>query len=129
MTTFPHFNARVSDGHAKALENGSATMVPKPLVACLAATALVSAAALMPVRASAASRGGPQPGTWNWPPYTEGATSGDRVRLCSWSQARAVGLPVPLAASVRFVSVTWESFGTARPRFINDGCECFFGRN
>lgn len=51
-------------------------MVPKPLVACLAATALVSAAALMPVRASAASRGGPQPGTWNWPPYTEGATSG-----------------------------------------------------
>jgi hypothetical protein len=45
-------------------------MMPKPLIAWFAATAFVCAAALM----SAASRGGLQPGTWNWPSYagTEG---------------------------------------------------------
>ena len=38
----------------------------------IASLAIVAAAALMPVGASAVSRGGPQPGTWNYPPYAEG---------------------------------------------------------
>ena len=45
-------------------------MVPKSVRACLAAIAFIATTALMPAGASAASRGGPQPGTWNWPPYT-----------------------------------------------------------
>jgi hypothetical protein len=47
-------------------------MLPKSVIACLAATAFVATTALMPTGASAASRGGPQPGTYNWPPYAEG---------------------------------------------------------
>ena len=46
-------------------------MMPKPLIAWFAATAFVGAAALMPVGASTASRGGPQPGTWNGRPMLE----------------------------------------------------------
>jgi hypothetical protein len=46
-------------------------MLPKSAIACLAATAFVATTALMPTGASA-GRGGPQPGTWNWPPYAEG---------------------------------------------------------
>ena len=46
-------------------------MLPKSLIACLAATAFVATTALMPTGASA-GRGGLQPGTWNWPPYAEG---------------------------------------------------------
>ncbi len=44
-------------------------MLSKFLIASLA---VVAATALMPVSASAVSRGGPQPGTYNWPPYAEG---------------------------------------------------------
>ena len=50
-------------------------MLPKPVIACLAATAFVAATALTPTGALAAGRGGanwPQPGTYNWPPYAEG---------------------------------------------------------
>ena len=51
-------------------------MLPKSVIACLAATAFVATTALMPTGASAGARGGaanvPQPGTWNWPPYAEG---------------------------------------------------------
>ena len=46
-------------------------MLPKSVIACLAATAFVATTALMSTSASA-GRGGPQPGTWNWPPYAEG---------------------------------------------------------
>jgi hypothetical protein len=46
-------------------------MLPKSVIACLAATAFVATTALMPTGASA-GRGGLQPGTWNWPPYAEG---------------------------------------------------------
>jgi hypothetical protein len=44
-------------------------MLPKSVIACLAATAFIATTALMPTGASAAR---PQPGTWNWPPYAEG---------------------------------------------------------
>jgi hypothetical protein len=47
-------------------------MLPKSVIVCLAATALVVTTALMPTDASAGGRSGPQPGTWNWPPYAEG---------------------------------------------------------
>ena len=51
-------------------------MLPKSVIACLAAAAFVATTALMPTGASAGGRGGaanvPQPGTWNWPPYAEG---------------------------------------------------------
>ena len=46
-------------------------MLLKSVIACLAATAFVATTALMPTGASA-GRGGPQPGTYNWPPYAEG---------------------------------------------------------
>jgi hypothetical protein len=50
-------------------------MLPKFVICCLAATAFVATTALMPTGASAGGYGGganwPQPGTWNWPPYTE----------------------------------------------------------
>ena len=42
-------------------------MLPKSVIACLAASAFATGA-LMPTGASAA-KGGPSPGTWNWPPY------------------------------------------------------------
>jgi hypothetical protein len=49
-------------------------MLPKSVICCLAATAFVATTALMPTGASAGGYGGganwPQPGTWNWPPYT-----------------------------------------------------------
>jgi hypothetical protein len=41
-------------------------------IAGMAVTAFVVATALIPTDASAAGRSGPQPGTWNWPPHTEG---------------------------------------------------------
>jgi hypothetical protein len=47
-------------------------MFPKSVIACLAATAFVVTTALIPTDASAGGRGGPQPGTWNWPPHAEG---------------------------------------------------------
>jgi hypothetical protein len=54
-------------------------MLPKSVIACLAATAFVATTALMPTGASAGARGGaanvPQPGTWNWPPYAEGGNN------------------------------------------------------
>ena len=42
-------------------------MLPKSVIACLAASAFARGA-LIPTGASAA-KGGPSPGTWNWPPY------------------------------------------------------------
>ena len=46
-------------------------MLPKSVIACLAAIAFVTTTALLSTGASA-GRGGRQPGTWNWPPYAEG---------------------------------------------------------
>ena len=46
---------------------GGAAMLPKSVIACLAASAF-GTGALMPTGASAV-KGGPMPGTWNWPPY------------------------------------------------------------
>ena len=43
-------------------------MLPKSVIACLAAASCVATTALMPTVASA-GRGGPMYGTWNWPPY------------------------------------------------------------
>jgi hypothetical protein len=45
-------------------------MLPKSVIACLAAAAFVAATALMPTGAYAT--GGLQPGTWKWPPYADG---------------------------------------------------------
>jgi hypothetical protein len=51
-------------------------MLPKSVIACLAAIAFIGTTALMATGASAAGRGAagnvPTPGTWNWPPYAEG---------------------------------------------------------
>ena len=62
-------------------------MLPKSVIACLAATAFVATTALMPTGASA-GRGGLQPGTWNWPPYAEGGNMplhyDHRYHHCSW---------------------------------------------
>ena len=61
--------------------------MPKSVIACLAATAFVATTALMPTGASA-GRGGPQPGTWNWPPYAEGGNMplhyDHRYHHCWW---------------------------------------------
>ena len=46
---------------------GGAAMLPKSVIVCLAASAFATGA-LMPTGASAV-KGGPMPGTWNWPPY------------------------------------------------------------
>src|SRR5580692_4941338 len=45
-------------------------MLPKSVIACLAAAAFVAATALMPTGTYAT--GGLQPGTWKWPPYADG---------------------------------------------------------
>jgi hypothetical protein len=45
-------------------------MLPKSVITCLAATALATGL-LMPTVASAANNGR-QPGTYMWPPHTEG---------------------------------------------------------
>ena len=45
-------------------------MLPKSIIFCLSASAFATGA-LMPTGASAV-RGGPMPGTWNWPPYASG---------------------------------------------------------
>jgi hypothetical protein len=69
-------------------------MLAKSVIACLAAAAFVAATALMPTSASAGGRGGPQPGTWNWPPYAEGGnvprTTCGYVRVNPRSQGRWV---------------------------------------
>ena len=46
-------------------------MLPKSVIACLAASAF-GTGALMPTGAFAV-KGGPMPGTWNWPPTLEAA--------------------------------------------------------
>jgi hypothetical protein len=53
-------------------------MLPKSGFTCLAAAAFVATTAMLPTVALAAHIGGgfgagnyPQPGTYNWPPYTE----------------------------------------------------------
>jgi hypothetical protein len=46
-------------------------MLPKSVIACLSGAAFIATNALMPTGVSAASRGGLQPGTYNWPPYAE----------------------------------------------------------
>ena len=57
--------------------------MPKSVIACLAATAFVATTALMPTGASA-GRGGPQPGTWNWPPYAESGERGMPRTTCGY---------------------------------------------
>ena len=57
----------------------------KSVIACLAATALVAITALTPTDASAGRGGGPQWGTWNWPPMLKavGAECPDlRAAMC-----------------------------------------------
>jgi hypothetical protein len=44
-------------------------MLPKFVIACVA---IVAAAALMATGASAGRGAVPSPGTWRWPPYSEG---------------------------------------------------------
>ena len=77
-------------------------MLPKSVIACLAASAFVTGA-LTPTGASAV-KGGPMEGTWNWPPYagSGGGMPGQsmcsyvRVELSSQAGQRAMGLPVSL---------------------------------
>ena len=61
-------------------------MLPKTVIAGLAAAALMTGAALIPTGASAAGHGGagnwPQPGTWNWPEYAGAPPT------CNWSHVK-----------------------------------------
>ena len=59
-------------------------MLPKSVITCLAATAFVATAALMPTDASAGRGGGPQWGTWNWPPYAESGEGGMPRTTCGY---------------------------------------------
>jgi hypothetical protein len=47
-------------------------MLPKSVIACLAATGCVATTVLIATSASAGRGAVPTPGTWNWPPYAEG---------------------------------------------------------
>jgi hypothetical protein len=86
-------------------------MLPKSVIACLAASAFATGA-LIPTGASAA-KGGPSPGTWNWPPYAGigGGMPGKPMRnynagraLSSQAGQRAMGLPVSLEVGQILVS-------------------------
>jgi hypothetical protein len=63
-------------------------MLSKFAIAGLAATAFIAATALMSTGAAAGGRGGsgnwPQPGTWNWPAYTD--TNCGYVRVNTYRQ-------------------------------------------
>ena len=66
-------------------------MLPKSVIACLVAIAFVATTALMPTGASAASRGGPRPGTYNWPPYAEGGNMPRTTCGYVWVNPRGQG--------------------------------------
>ena len=55
-------------------------MLLKSVIACLAAFAT---GALTPTGASAA-KGGPSPGTWNWPPYAGSGGGMPGQSMCSY---------------------------------------------
>jgi hypothetical protein len=57
-------------------------MLPKSVIACLAASAFATGA-LMPTGASAV-KGGPMPGTWNWPPYAGSGGGMPGKPICSY---------------------------------------------
>ena len=57
-------------------------MLPKSVIACLAASAF-GTGALMPTGASAV-KGGPMPGTWNWPPYAGSGGGMPGKSICSY---------------------------------------------
>jgi hypothetical protein len=58
-------------------------MLPKSVITCLAATAFATGV-LMPTDASAGRGGGPQWGTWNWPPYAESGEGGMPRTTCGY---------------------------------------------
>jgi hypothetical protein len=85
-------------------------MLPKSVIACLAAAACVATTALMPTVASA-GRGGPMYGTWNWPPYAAPA--------CGYVWVNSYG---PVAGN-GFTSVTKMILRSGhRPQDFWDGC-------
>ena len=57
-------------------------MLPKSVIVCLAASAFATGA-LMPTGASAV-KGGPMPGTWNWPPYAGSGGGMPGKPICSY---------------------------------------------
>ena len=57
-------------------------MLPKSVIVCLAASAFATGA-LMPTGASAV-KGGPMPGTWNWPPYAGSGGGMPGQSMCSY---------------------------------------------
>ena len=57
-------------------------MLPKSVIVCLAACAF-AIGALMPTGASAV-KGGPMPGTWNWPPYAGSGGGMPGKPICSY---------------------------------------------
>ena len=61
---------------------GGAAMLPKSVIACLAASAF-GTGALMPTGAFAV-KGGPMPGTWNWPPYAGSGGGMPGKSICSY---------------------------------------------
>ena len=61
---------------------GGAAMLPKSVIACLAASAF-GTGALMPTGAFAV-KGGPMPGTWNWPPYAGSGGGMPGKPICSY---------------------------------------------
>jgi hypothetical protein len=65
------------------------TILPKPVIASLAAMA-VATGALMPTGASAV-RGGPVQGIWNWPPYAGSGGGMPGKTMCSYVRANPNG--------------------------------------
>jgi hypothetical protein len=63
---------------------GGAAMLPKSVIVCLAASA-VATSVLMPTGA-AAVKGGPMPGTWNWPPYAGSGGGMPGKPICSYAR-------------------------------------------
>jgi hypothetical protein len=61
---------------------GGGAMLPKSVIACLAASAFATGA-LMPTGASAV-KGGPMPRTWNWPPYAGSGGGMPGKPICSY---------------------------------------------
>ena len=57
-------------------------MLPKSVIACLSASAF-GTGALMPTGAFAV-KGGPMPGTWNWPPYAGSGGGMSGKSICSY---------------------------------------------
>jgi hypothetical protein len=75
-------------------------MLPKSVIACLAASAFATGA-LIPTGASAV-KGGPTPGTWNWPPY---AGSGGGMARKAYYAAICGKSPIVISRANGFTSV------------------------